>query len=322
MKNYLVLLFAILLLAGCKNKKVSLKDDEVVEVSDFIEFFPEVTLPYYVYDTTLLKKQSDSLLIGNKIFAQFASDSLLNKDFGKAVKPKLYPLARIKEKGAGIYLVAKAVHGNKRAAYLLCFNDDNKFTTAMPLVKYGFDNSTTAYGLLDKKFQITTYRERRATGAEMSYKKNVYFYNNAAESFTLILTEPNQEIIENVYNPIDTLPKKNKYAGDYIKDKKNFIAFRDGKTASDILFFVHFEKDKGDCIGELKGAARFISPTKVQYKEPGNPCTVEFTFTAAAVTMKEIEGCGSYRDIKCFFEGSYPKKKTPKPVETKKKKKK
>jgi len=25
--------------------------------------------------------------------------------------------------------------------------------------------------------------------------------------------------------------------------------------------------------------------------------------------MKEVEGCGSYRDIKCFFDGVFPKKK-------------
>ena len=74
-------------------------------------------------------------------------------------------------------------------------------------------------------------------------------------------------------------------------------------------FFVHFEKDNAECVGELKGTARMISPTKAYYKAVGNPCTIEFTFNGPAVVMKEIEGCGSYRDIKCFFEGTYPRKK-------------
>jgi hypothetical protein len=39
---------------------------------------------------------------------------------------------------------------------------------------------------------------------------------------------------------------------------------------------------------------------------------VEFTFTGGKVTMKEKGGCGAYRDIQCFFEGSYWKKKTAK----------
>ena len=138
-----------------------------------------------------------------------------------------------------------------------------------------------------------------------------------SNGFTLILTEPNVEIMEDVINPIDTLPQKNKYTGDYIASKKNFISFRDGKNSSEILFFVHFEKNKGECVGELKGTARFVSSKMAQYKESGNPCTLEFTFTSSAVSMKEVEGCGSYRDIQCFFEGRYPKKKT-KAVKSKK----
>jgi hypothetical protein len=34
--------------------------------------------------------------------------------------------------------------------------------------------------------------------------------------------------------------------------------------------------------------------------------------------MKEVEGCGNHRDIKCFFEGTYPRKKE-KPKTSKKK---
>ena len=81
---------------------------------------------------------------------------------------------------------------------------------------------------------------------------------------------------------------------------------------SEINFFVHFEKSKGECNGELKGKARFISSTVAQYYEPGNPCTIQLSFSNARVTMKETRGCGSYRDIKCYFEGSYPKKKEKK----------
>jgi hypothetical protein len=36
---------------------------------------------------------------------------------------------------------------------------------------------------------------------------------------------------------------------------------------------------------------------------------MEFTFTKNAVTIKEIDGCGSYRGITCFFEGSFPRVK-------------
>jgi hypothetical protein len=309
MNRFLLVLCALAwIAAGCKDKKkVSLTGDEPVEVTDFIDFFPEVKLPFVVADTTLSKKVSDSLLISYAVFTQFVPDSVLKKDFNKA-KPKLYPLGRLKEKGKETYLFARAVMGAKRVGYLVAFDDDDKYLNTLRLVRSG-ENYTRAYGLLDKKFQITTYRERKDNDGDITFKRNVYIYNSASKDFTLILTEPNDELNEDVLNPIDTLSQKNKYTGDYPANKKNFISFRDGRNSSEILFFTHFEKNKGECIGELKGIARFVSSKKAVFKEAGNPCTLEFTFSPSSVYMKEVEGCGSYRDIRCFFEGTYPKKK-------------
>jgi hypothetical protein len=309
MNRFLLVLCALAWIAvGCKDKKkVSLTGEEPVEVTDFIEFFPEVQLPFVVADSTLAKKVSDSLLISYSVFTQFVPDSTLKKDFNK-VKPKIYPLGRAKEKGKETYLFAKATQGTKRVAYLVTFNNDDKYLNTLRLVGSS-GNYTHVYGSLDKKFQITTYRERKNADGENSFKRNVYIYNSASNDFTLILTEPNEELNEDVLNPIDTLSQKNKYTGDYPANKKNFISFRDGKNSSEILFFTHFEKGKGDCVGELKGTARFVSSKKAVYKEAGNPCTLEFTFSPSSVYMKEVEGCGSYRDIRCFFEGTYPKKK-------------
>ena len=313
MKNYIVLLPFLLLLWSCKEKKTSLKDDEEVEVTDFIEFFPEVTLPFRVADTSLLRKQTDSSLIGYKVFTKFIPDSVLQQDFGKTGRPAIYPLGRVTEKNKDVYLFIKAVQGSKRVSYLACFDEDDKFLAIMPLVKTGFDSNTNSFGLLDKKFQITTYRERKKPGGESTYKKNVFIFNNSANNFMLILTEPNEEIIENVINPIDTLPKKHKFSGDYIVNKRNFISFRDGKNPTHLLFFVHFEKSNGECIGELKGAATLNPNGTAVFRESGNPCAVEFNFTTGAVSMNEVGGCGSYRDIKCFFEGKFPRKKEVKP---------
>ena len=320
MNKFLVFLLFTLLLVNCKSKKTSLQDEEdSVEVTDFIDFFPETALPVRIGDTTLNRKTSDSLLIGYKIFTQFIPDSILAKDFGKGIKPKLYPLGKTMEKGKEIYLFIKAVSGAKRVGYLACFNQDEEYLAALPIVRVGFDRSTSAYGLLDNKFQITTYRERKA-GTEFHFKRNVYIFNNSAGSFTLIMTEPNEEIIENIINPIDTFQLKHKFSGDYVKDKRNFISVRDGKKANELLFFVHFEKDNGNCVGELKGTIRVISKTLAQYQEPGNPCALEFNFATSSLSLVETGGCGSYRDIKCFFEGRYPKKPVPKTPVTPKKK--
>lgn len=310
MYRVILCLIVVVSLIGCREKKVvSMTGEEPVEVADFIGFFKDIELPYILADTTLAKKVADSSLIAYNIFTQFVPDSVLRKDFGKN-KPKIYALGKTREKEKETYLFVKAVQNTKRVGYLITFNKKDQYLKTLPFVRKGFDNTYSfSSGILDKKFQITTYREKKTKTGESNFKRNVYIYNSAANDFTLILTEPNEDIIEDIINPIDTLSQKNKYTGDYESNKKNFISFRDGRTPSEILFFTHFEKNKGECKGELKGTARFVSAKKAVYNQSGNPCTLEFTFTSTSVVMKEVEGCGSYRDIKCFFEGTFPKKK-------------
>src|ERR1700741_4144252 len=138
MKKYLgILLFVVF--AGCKDKKASLQDEATVELGDFIEFFPEENTPFRVADTNLSKKISDSLLIPIAVFNKFIPDSALQKDFGKNAKVKLYPLARVKEKGKGkeTYLFIKGESGNKRVGYLVVFNKDQEFVDLENFVRSG-----------------------------------------------------------------------------------------------------------------------------------------------------------------------------------------
>ena len=313
MKRLFPVLCALgLLLTECGSKEAKpLTGEEPVEVEDFINSFPQAELPIIIADTTLAKKKSDSALIPNKVFTLFVPDSVIRNDFGKTI-PRIYALGRAREKKMETYLFVKAQAGSKRVGYLICFDKKNNYLNALPLVRTGFQQYKSTYGSLDKKFQITTYRETLKKTGEVSFKRNIYIYNNVSNEFTLILTEPNDDIMADIINPIDTLSQKNKYTGDYPYNKKNFISFRDGKTTSEILFFTHFEKSQGECIGELKGTARFTGAKKAVYKEVGNPCTIEFTFNPSSVVMKEVEGCGSYRNIKCFFNGTYYKKKRKK----------
>ncbi|HRE51557.1 MAG TPA: hypothetical protein PK339_09055 [Flavitalea sp.] len=319
MKKYLFVFCAAILTIACKDAVEQAEGEKPVDIEGFMDFFPEVSLPFRIADSTLKKKPRDSSAIAYDVVARFIPDSVWSKDFGKDVKPSLYPMGKAMEKGRETYLFIQARHGTKQAAYLACFGKKNEYLSAMPVIKMGFDQFSSAYGLLDRRFQITTYRQRRLKDGEIAFKRNVYIFNSAANEFLLILTEPNKEIIENIINPIDTLARKSKYAGDYSINKKNFISFRDGRNPSELLFFVHFEKNNGECVGELKGTARFVSPKEAVYKENGNPCALQFTFGASSVSMKETEGCGSYRDIKCFFEGTYPKKKEAKAAAGKKK---
>src|SRR5689334_3746074 len=115
-RNALLLVVTSCMIAGCNSKKKpSLSGDEPIEASDFIEFFPDKKLPFQFADSILTKKEKDSLYISQQVFGQFVPDSFLAPVFGKAAKWKIYPVGRIM--GEESYLFAKAVSGEKKAAY-------------------------------------------------------------------------------------------------------------------------------------------------------------------------------------------------------------
>ena len=318
-KQFLFITIMILLFIGCKRKKVSLTGDETVDVADFIEAFEPLTLPYHITDTLVNKKDSDSLAISHKVFMQFVPDSIFIKAFGKGVNVKMYPLGKTGIEKKENYLLAKAVQGNKKAVYILCFDKDNKFTGAMPLLVPDQYSSTRQSALIDKNYTITKNIQRKNADASLSEGKDAYVFNSETKSFMLIMTDALDEKPAEVINPIDTLPKKNKFSADYIKSKTDYISIRDARKPGKVLFFVHFEKNNGECTGELKGEAALTSPNTAVYSAGGDPCVLQFTFLPAVVTMKEVEGCGSHRGLRCLFEGSYPRKKEAKPKEIKKK---
>ena len=95
-RTYLLLLATLAVLAGCKHKKKpSLSGEDPVEVNDFIDFFPEVKLPFQFADTDLVKKDPDSLRISFKVFSEFVPDSSISRVFGKGVKPQFFPMGKV-----------------------------------------------------------------------------------------------------------------------------------------------------------------------------------------------------------------------------------
>jgi hypothetical protein len=162
---------------------------------------------------------------------------------------------------------------------------------------------------------VTRLISQRQTAAE---GKDVYEYDAATKQFSLILTDPLNKKAGDVINPIDTLPRKHKFAGDYVRDKKNFISVRDGRYPNQLLVFVHVDKNQGECTGELKGDLLLTSATTAIYRQGGDPCVMSFRFSSSSVTISEDEGCGSHRGLDCSFNGSFTKKKAAKPKSTKK----
>lgn len=311
MNKYLMLIALTGLLFSCKGKKTSLaSNDEGVNAHDFVGFFQPLKLPYEVGDTLLRRREDPASLIHNAIFSRFVPDSVLAKYFNKESKPKLYAIGKVQVPDHETYIFVKASTPSRKALFILCFSKKDEYAAARPILYADNEAGTTGLASLDTKYTLTVSHQRKGPGGQLLYHRDAYVFNDAG-TFTLIMTESNEGSSRPapIYNPIDTASHKHKFSGDYALDKRNLISIRDGKDASRILFFVHFEKDDGNCKGELKGVARFISPSVARYTSNGDPCMIEFSFGPSSISMREIQGCGNHRDIKCFFEGEYPRKK-------------
>lgn len=148
--------------------------------------------------------------------------------------------------------------------------------------------------------------------------KEVYVLNADSREFMLIMTDVLDENSVEVINPLDTLQKKNKHSADYVRDKMNLVSVRDGSPGR-MQFFIHFQRKNSDCNGELKGEAMFTGANSAVYRQAGDPCELQFSFTSSSVTLRETKACGNHRGVKCSFNATYPKKKELKPKPIKKK---
>jgi hypothetical protein len=264
-----------------------------------------------VKDSSLNKKEKDSLLIANKIFSQFVPDSVLIKVFGKNAKPKIYLGKRINENEAS-YLFAKASTADKKALLVLCFDKKNQFKDFLPLLVQDANATTLQVSGINRKFEFYQSVLMKKPDASTAEGKDVYIYSSDAEHFLLIAKDALDDRIREVINPIDTLQRKNRFSADYVKDKMNIVSIRDDSKTGKMNFFIHVDRNNGECTGELKGVASFTSANTAIYKQPGDACSLQFNFSSSSVSLKEVEACGAHRGVKCSFDGSYPRKKETK----------
>lgn len=320
-KRYHILsLLLLLFLIACGNKKkATLTADQLTEADDFVSFYPTASLPYTVETGKLfsqpkdLQKQIDSLLVPEQTFQQFVPDSIVQKDFPKQTGLKIYALSKAQTPGGNWFLFT-GIHAKSLASViLLVFDKKNKYVTSMTVWRNDHDlgkNFETIVNI-DKRATITRTKSRRNTDGSTSEGKEIYSYSNDEKIFQLEMVEALDDKLTELINPIDTLPRKHKLSGDYTNGKLNLVSIRDGRRSDRLSFFIHFEKNNGECTGELKAEAIIRSPTLAEYRISGDPCILQFRFTNNMVILKEVEGCGSRRGLRCSYDGSYPKKKEP-----------
>jgi hypothetical protein len=305
-----VLVLGILL--ACNNDKKGSEaknDDKSFSYENFSNKFKTSSVPYSISDTGLLKN-TDTTTLRSFATEHIIPDSILNKAFSKGAKIRFTPLVKIEVPKKETYFIVKATGGDGNAAFMVVFNEQKQYSASFPFLVVDSDNNTSQLSSIDRSYTISRATTKKAKDGTNKEGRDVYAYNSAANTFTLIMTdllEDNNVLI----NPIDTLKRTQKWTGDYGREKNNLISIRDGRTPNERMVFIHFEKEEGTCTGELKGYVLMTSSNEAVYRGGSDPCVLTLRFQGSSVSLHE-ENCGNHRDVRCMFEGSYQRKAEPK----------
>ncbi|MEY3178087.1 MAG: hypothetical protein RJB42_328 [Bacteroidota bacterium] len=309
MRKAFTLILISLFFFACKQQEKDINTDEDIETTDFILAFPEKQLPIQFNSKDINQKESDSFYIKSSVVSKFIPDSVFRPDFKQLKKVKFYRKARYKaEETNETYLFLSAEEKNNKKVYLVCYNENNEFAAAMKLIEKTNEAGLTMEGGIDKRLTIIKTKYKESPDKKSYYEKSAFVYNTEG-LFTLILTDSNLPLEKgNIYNPIDTLSKKDPLSGDYKIDETNFVSIRDGAKTGKLQFFINIEKSGGKCSGTLRGDLVQVKPKVFHYSKADDHCVLEFSFSGKRLQVRELEACGNHRGIRCSFDGKFNKK--------------
>ena len=309
--GYYILLCCMIL--ACAEKKPDFTGNTPLTINDFNKVFKAASLPLSISDSNL-KRYTDTLVIGRKALAQFIPDSVVENIIAiKDKKASLHPIIRI-EKEEEYYLLLNVSHPKKQEIAVVVFSKKNEFLDYKVITEFNEGNANSKmYGKnlnINREPSFLVEENKLAEDNSLTYEKKGWAYTD--NSFRLIYFDSNKKPeTKKVLNPLDSMPMNYTFSGDYARDAKNFISIRDYSTAGKYQFFLHFEKKDGSCVGELKGLLTFTK-NKATYTEKGDPCIINFTIQGNVINIKEDGNCGNHRNMTCYFNDSYDKKRKAK----------
>ena len=313
MRNWLWLAVLCCVMA-CSEKKTDFSGNTPLKINDFNKIFKTVELPISISDSNLSKLR-DTIEIGAKALGQFVPDSVVENIIpAKDQKAILYPLLKI-EKEAEYYLMLNVHRPTKDEIAVVVFSKKNvyldyKIITSF-LVEHKGSRHYGKFVSINKEPTFLVEENKMDEENVLVYEKNGWAFTE--NHFRLIYFDSNKKPeSKTIINPLDTLATNYVYSGDYARDAKNFISLRDFTgVANKYQFFMHFEKKEGTCVGELKGLLNF-NKNQATYTEKGDPCIIHFTISGQIIKIKEDGNCGNHRNMTCYFNDSYDKKRKPK----------
>jgi hypothetical protein len=312
MRNVLLPLAAIALftlLSACHSARDASGDEGTF--SEFIARFPVIHAPFQYGADSLEKDYPDSLRLDGVKMKRFVPDSLWQRA-KKTGKAGIFPIGAYRTGQLHVALI-RVSSGTRDQADLLVYGKGDSAVAAKQVAAVDKTRPGHLYSFsLDDNDLLHLSEREQEPGGRLIVRERVYGIG-ADGTFSLILVNTNEPPAPGTfYNPIDTFPARHHFSGDYEAGKSDIVCIRDGDKKGTFRFFIHLDKDHGQCTGELNGVGKFTGAAAGRFQEEDGPCAVRFTFTSGAVRIAETGGCGAYRGVTCNFSGTYARKATRK----------
>lgn len=309
----------LIIISACHHTGKSSQERGAFTYSDLLLQFPVFNLPIKYNEDSLGKAIPDSLQLDATRTGEFIPDSLWYPEGKNHAKADIYPLGQRRYHDLRLLMV-KVVSPVSKKVDLLIYGKDGRLIGTKEIASASKTNPNQVFSFsLDNKFLLRV-QERKQLGTGFLITREQVYGINPDGTLLLIMTNTNEPANPNSFsNPIDTLPRKNHFSGDYYASKYDLVSIRDGKTKNTFLFFIHLNKSNGDCTGELNGTGKFIRKDEGEFQDQNGPCSVRFKFSSGRVTIEEVGGCGAYRGINCLFDGTYLLKREKRKAEAHKK---
>jgi len=306
----LVSLTLFLAAGSCYHPAKTSQENGQLTYTDFLHSFPAVQLPFQYNEDSLIRSMPDSLRLDAEKLGKYIPDSIWYPEGRNHARVNIYPVGQ-HHYGHLYLLFIRTAASSARKVDLLIYGEADTLITAKEIALINLKNRDHVFSFhLDDKYLLNLNERKELDNGHVIIRERVYGINPDG-SLVLILTNTNEPASANsFYNPIDTLPARQRYSGDYSSGKSDIVSIRDGEKKGTFHFFIHLNKNEGDCTGELDGTGKFTGKHVGEFHEDDGPCAIRFSFSSDRLTLEETGGCGAYRGISCYFNGTYLRKKT------------
>ena len=225
--KWIGLLWMALLMVGCgsNDQKETSETEGSSAFQELLQYFPEKQLPYELADTSLKSGGKD---LPAEIVSSFVPDSIVANASGSSKKVSYKPLARVEGSQGSTFAIIQVAKGSSRSAHLLVYDQNGQFAGSLPFLLPAGKN-TRQVSSVDENHNIIRSTEQIQGIRITAEGKNIFAWDGATNSFTWVMTDPLKDD-EEIQNPLDTFPQHHKLSGDYVKDKKNVVFIRDGRS--------------------------------------------------------------------------------------------